>query len=70
MEKLANNIDFKLLNKQKFTLVKLTQSPLLTDGEKDDLLGILNLVDAVQDRIVDSNTKTEEEVFPDLSTTE
>jgi hypothetical protein len=70
MEKLANNIDFKLLNKQKFTLVKLTQSPLLTDGEKDDLLGILNLVDAVQDRIVDSNTKTEEEVFPDFNTTE
>lgn len=66
MEDFVNNIDFRLLATQKATLEKLSESSLLSVKEKRDLEGIAGLISELQDQIVDSELKTEEEVFPYL----
>lgn len=67
MEDFVNNIDFRLLATQKATLEKLSESSLLSDKEKRDLEGMASLISELQDQIVDSELKTEEEVFPYLN---
>lgn len=42
-------IDFELLAKQKETLLKVIDNPTLKQQEKDDLDGILNLLDTISD---------------------
>jgi len=62
------NIDFKMLAKQKLTLLEvIALCDPLTGGSKtvsEDLTGILHLIDALQDEAVKNGTP-EEEVFLD-----
>lgn len=58
--------DYRMLSKQKVTIVRLSENPLLTQQERDDLEGILNWMDAIQDAVVGENILPEEEVFPNL----
>lgn len=63
------NIDWKLLRKQKLTLVKLTNSTQLFSNKViSDLQGILNLIDALQDETIIKQNKSEKEVFGKLKT--
>jgi hypothetical protein len=59
----ANSVDYKLLQEQKLTLINLLSHPSLAQTQVDDLDGILVFLDGFQDAIVESNLKTEEDVF-------
>jgi hypothetical protein len=66
-------IDWALLRQQKLTLVTLAITPPVSVKDADypleigamveDLSGIINLLDAIQDEAVENGTATEEEVF-------
>ena len=59
-----NRIDWSQLKKQKQVLLYISNtSKALTIGQKDDLIGIIHLIDAIQDYAVDSMGLSEEEVF-------
>jgi hypothetical protein len=65
MEKFLKQIDFKLLKKQKQTLLKVIFR-LNKEGkqkEEDDLTSILNLIDSIQDEAVDKHGYKERAVF-------
>jgi predicted ATPase len=70
MEDLIKNIDYRMLTSQKQTLLKLQENPVLSQREKDVIEGIINLIDTLQDKAVDSKILTEAEVFPYLNTEE
>lgn len=56
------NIDFEALREQKMVLLKIanrTQNP----ENRDALDGIVHLLDAVQDQVVNSGQLTEAQVF-------
>jgi hypothetical protein len=65
-EEMINGIDWVLLKKQKKTLLNVIdgceKSDVVPDGV-DDLIGILNLVDAFQDFAVDVMGLDENTVF-------
>ncbi|TET59641.1 MAG: hypothetical protein E3J47_08130 [Candidatus Stahlbacteria bacterium] len=55
------NIDWVLLRKQKLTLLEVI-IPYFGETE-DNLIGILHLIDSIQDSAVKSGKWTEKEVF-------
>lgn len=55
------NIDWNLLRKQKRSLLK-TINNVNSEG-KDDLVGLLHLIDHIQDDAVETGEATEAEVF-------
>jgi len=57
-------MDWKLLRKQKQSLLEVISGQEVTTDRKDDLDGILHTIDAIQDDAVD--TFGEEEIFGDL----
>ena len=59
----ATSVDYNLLQQQKAILVDIATIPYLSQEKTDALDGIINLIDAFQDAIVESHIKTEEEVF-------
>lgn len=61
--KLVHDTDWKLLQVQKETLVRLSCSPEILSDDRRHLTGMVNFIDYIQDIIVDSGYKTEEEVF-------
>jgi hypothetical protein len=67
-EELINGIDWELLKKQKKTLLnvidsKFNSEPMLKKSVIEDLTGILNLVDSIQDYAVDVMGVDEKTVF-------
>ena len=62
MEDFLKNIDFKSLKKQKQTLLA-TIDKSKSKKEIDDLTGILNLIDEIQDKAVDVYGYKESTVF-------
>jgi hypothetical protein len=57
-------INWKLLRRQKTSLVSLATLGKTVTGEDCEAIdGILNLIDAIQDRAVDGEQATEREVF-------
>ncbi len=67
MEELIKKIDYKMLSGQKRLLSKIQENPLLTQTEKDAIEGILCLVDAIQDKVVELDILPESDVFPYLN---
>ena len=59
----ATSVDYNLLQQQKTILVDIATIPYLSQEKTDALDGIINLIDAFQDAIVESHIKTEDEVF-------
>jgi len=59
----ANSVDYKLLQEQKITLIDVNTIPSLMPDVVASLDGIINFIDAFQDAVVESNLKTEEDVF-------
>jgi len=55
----ATSVDYKLLQEQKLTLLGM----YTTEAQREDIDGIINFIDAFQDAVVESNLKTEEDVF-------
>lgn len=49
IEPILDGIDWEILRAQKATLVKLAVSDRLLPDDKEDLDGIINLIDSVQD---------------------
>jgi hypothetical protein len=63
-EELINGIDWELLKKQKRSLLSIISDGFLPDEEpKDDLIGIVNLLDSIQDYAVDVMGVDEKTVF-------
>lgn len=63
------NINFEQLAKQKLLLVKMTFSPKeygLKTEQVDELEGLINLIDKIQDHAVDSDSIDFRTVFPNL----
>lgn len=65
MGEFIRNINWELLKKQKETLLKLREDKILNESDRDDLEGVVNLIDGVQDWAVDDQGVAEELVFPD-----
>lgn len=55
------NIDWKLLRDQKLFLYSMADSP--SAWQRTNAWGLINLLDDIQDRAVDSGDATEEQVF-------
>ena len=56
------NIDFRALRQQKKSLIEVLNTS--TDEiHKNDLMGILNLIDSIQDYAVDELMKDEKSIF-------
>lgn len=60
------SIDWVMLRAQKATLQRLSRMQILGVGTKQNLEGIINLLDAIQDCAVDTKEATEVEVFGEL----
>lgn len=58
-------IDFDLLRRQKLTLLVLSSSDRTTVGEQEHLMGLVHLIDYIQDEAVRDGVP-ESEVFPDF----
>lgn len=56
-------INWRLLKKQKLSLLNVLDGRLLSKEEEDDLTGILHLLDYLQDCAVDEHGLPEEDVF-------
>jgi len=63
MKQFIDKIDFKSLRKQKTTLINVIAKSTTTKIQKDNLTGILLLIDLIQDTAVDKYGFTEDEVF-------
>lgn len=61
--KVISNIDFAMLNNQKMTLLRLMDTILEDEKQYDDVQGIINMIDSIQDAIVRDGFRTEAEVF-------
>jgi hypothetical protein len=62
----TSGVDYDLLVQQKLTLLNMVDTPgdnCLSEQQVQDLDGLINFIDAFQDAIVESNIKSEEEVF-------
>lgn len=60
---ILGNVDLALLRKQKLALVRMAESDTITKAQRKTLNGILGLIDAIQDNLVDDGYLTEKEVF-------
>ena len=63
MENLINEMDFDLLRQQKETLIRLTNSNIITYAECEDIEGIISIIDKIQDFAVDEMGIDENIVF-------
>ena len=61
--KALRNIDWDLLSQQKLTLLRLLDTVLEADQQYEDLEGIINLLDALQDSAVNDGIFPENVVF-------
>jgi hypothetical protein len=67
LEQFAKQTDFKLLGKQKLSILKILNPDEMNFQDPDrmtHLEGILNFLDGFQDAVVDSSVLPEEKVFP------
>lgn len=58
-----NNIDWELLKKQKNTLLNLENCDIFNSIIKDDLNGLISLIDSIQDYGVDKLGLNEGDIF-------
>ena len=56
-------IDWDKLKKQKATLLKLKEGMTVTIPEKNDINGIVHLIDAIQDYAIDTMGMAEEDIL-------
>lgn len=64
LEDFALKTDYAVLLQQKQTLLNLLDRDLLNAVQDQDLLGLINFLDAFQDAVVDSGVLPEDKVFP------
>lgn len=64
LEDFALKTDYAVLLQQKQTLLNLLDRDLLNSIQDQDLLGLINFLDAFQDSVVDSGVLPEDKVFP------
>lgn len=64
LEDFALKTDYSVLLQQKQTLLNLLDRDLLNSIQDQDLLGLINFLDAFQDAVVDSGVLPEDKVFP------
>jgi len=64
LEDFALKTDYSVLLQQKQTLLNLLDRDLLNSIQDQDLLGLINFLDAFQDSVVDSGVLPEDKVFP------
>ena len=64
LEDFALKTDYAVLLQQKQTLLNLLDRDLLNSVQDQDLLGLINFLDAFQDSVVDSGVLPEDKVFP------
>ena len=64
LEDFARKTDYAVLLQQKQTLLNLLDRDLLNSIQDQDLLGLINFLDAFQDAVVDSGVLPEDKVFP------
>jgi hypothetical protein len=64
LKQFALKTDYAVLIQQKQTLLNLLDRDLLNAVQDQDLLGLINFLDAFQDAVVDSGVLPEAEVFP------
>lgn len=65
LEDFALKTDYAVLLQQKQTLLNLLDRDLLNAVQDQDLLGLINFLDAFQDAVVDSGVLPEDKVFPE-----
>lgn len=65
LEDFAIKTDYAVLLQQKQTLLNLLDRDLLNAVQDQDLLGLINFLDAFQDAVVDSGVLPEDKVFPE-----
>lgn len=63
MKNLIESIDWDSLKKQKNTLLNLSSSDILTSDIIDDLYGLINLIDSIQDYAVDDFGMDENKIY-------
>jgi len=64
LKQFALKTDYAVLLQQKQTLLNLLDRDILNAVQDQDLLGLINFLDAFQDTVVDSGVLPEAEVFP------
>jgi len=64
LKQFALKTDYAVLIQQKQTLLNLLDRDLLNAVQDQDLLGLINFLDAFQDTVVDSGVLPEDKVFP------
>ncbi|MEY2912244.1 MAG: hypothetical protein RLZZ184_1553 [Cyanobacteriota bacterium] len=64
LKQFALKTDYAVLIQQKQTLLNLLDRDLLNAVQDQDLLGLINFLDAFQDAVVDSGVLPEDKVFP------
>lgn len=70
MNKIFDNISWELLREQKQTLLEMEDRHGLSKREKETILGMVNLLDALQDTAVDELGFPEATVFGTLTAEE
>jgi hypothetical protein len=63
MHALINGIDYDMLWHQKMLLLELRDSSKTTEAQGELLNGLVHLLDAFQDAVVEDGTLTEQRVF-------
>ena len=64
LKEFALKTDYAVLLQQKQTLLNILDRDLLNAVQDQDLLGLINFLDAFQDAVVDSGVLPEADVFP------
>ncbi len=64
LKQFALKTDYAVLIQQKQTLLNLLDRDILNAVQDQDLLGLINFLDAFQDAVVDSGVLPEDKVFP------
>ena len=64
LKEFALKTDYAVLIQQKQTLLNILDRDLLNAVQDQDLLGLINFLDAFQDAVVDSGVLPEADVFP------
>jgi hypothetical protein len=63
MPEFMKNIDWELLKKQKMSLLEIQEMTCFTKEDQENMTGIVNLLDALQDYAVDVVGLSEKQVF-------
>lgn len=61
------DIDWEILRRQKATLVHLACTDVFNQQTQQDIMGVVHLLDAIQDCAVDTKEATINEVFGDMT---